>query len=427
MLKIAKSYKKRLIGNRAMAPETLMMSYGYDPLLSEGAIKPPLFQSSTFVFRNAEDGKRFFREMAGGAEDPGLIYSRFNNPDLQIAEERIALWDDAPASLIFSSGMAAISTALLTLLDPGQGLLYSAPIYGGTETFMRTTLPRFGIHSASFDVGPGRKNMDAAARKLSRQIGRKNWIGVILIETPANPTNGLVDISAARALADELETTQGTRPFILVDNTFLGPLWQKPLECGADLALYSLTKYVGGHSDLIAGAASGRADLIKRMRPMRNNLGGMGGAETAWLIMRSLETLKLRMEHAAQNARKVAEFLRTHPKIAKVHYLGFATNRAEKKLVTEQCRSAGSTFAFEVHGGEAEAFRFLDAIQIAKLAVSLGGTETLVCHPASTTHSGLGAERCNAIGITPGLVRISIGIENSDDLIADLETALAQI
>lgn len=422
-----KSYRKRTLGGRELAPETLMMSYGYDPLMSEGAIKPPIFQSSTFVFRTAEDGKQFFRQMAGGMADPGLIYSRFNNPDLQIAEDRLALWDDAEASLVFSSGMAAISTALLTFLSPGDGMIYSAPIYGGTESFIRVTLPRFGVHFEAFDAGIDSAGMRGAARKLTRQIGKNGKIRVILLETPANPTNGLVDIRAAADLAEKIAETQGEKPLLLIDNTFLGPLWQKPLRLGADIALYSLTKYVGGHSDLIAGAASGRAELIRRMRPMRNNLGGMGAAETSWLILRSLETLKLRMEASAANARKVAEYLKAHPKIARVHYLGFATGRVEKKLVASQCQSAGSTFAFDVVGGEAEAFRFLDALQIIKLAVSLGGTETLICHPASTTHSGLGVERCNRIGVTEALVRISVGVENPADLIADLGQALAGI
>jgi methionine-gamma-lyase len=246
----------------------------------------------------------------------------------------------------------------------------------------------------------------------------------VYLETPANPTNGLVDISAARAVSESLRSGDW-RPPVIVDNTMLGPIFSTPLRHGADIVVTSLTKYVGGHSDLIAGGASGDKLWLQPVRRMRSTLGTMCDPHTSWLLMRSLETLKLRMEASATGARKVAEFLRDHPAIENVWFLDFLPpNHPDRPIHERQNRSAGSTFSFEVRGGESTAFTVLNRFQVIKLAVSLGGTETLASHPAAMTHSGMSPEELKRFGITPSLIRISIGVENPDDLIADLAQAL---
>ncbi|MFZ4121411.1 MAG: cystathionine gamma-synthase family protein [Caulobacterales bacterium] len=424
-----KSYRKRKLGNRELKPDTLMMGYGYDPSLSEGSLKPPLFSTSTFVFKCAEDGKNFFatlqgRRPLGPNEEPGLVYSRFNNPNLEVLEDRLAIWDRAEAALAFASGMGAISTVLWAYLRPGDVVLQSQPIYGGTETLIDKVLSEFGIQQVSFFVEDGVKGMKAAMAK-AQKLGR---VGLIFLETPANPTNGLVDIAAARDLSDELETADGKRPPVVVDNTMLGPVFSTPLEHGADIIVTSLTKYVGGHSDLIAGGASGSNAMMLPVRKMRSTLGTMLDPHTAWLLMRSLETLKLRMEASAKGAAKVARYLKEHPKVESVWFLDFLPkDHVDRELHERQNSSAGSTFSFEVKGGEKEAFALLDRLQVIKLAVSLGGTETLASHPAAMTHSGMPQPDLKKLGITPALIRISIGVEDPDDLIADLKQALEAV
>ncbi|HEX6064159.1 MAG TPA: cystathionine gamma-synthase family protein [Longimicrobiales bacterium] len=420
-------FHKKQIGDHVLRPETLMMSYGYDPQLSEGAVKSPIFQTSTFVFKTAEDGKAFF-EIAYGLrekrprEEPGLIYSRINNPDLEILEDRLTLWDGAESALVFSSGMAAIATTLFTFLRPGDVVVYSEPVYGGSDFLIRHLLPEFGVQTISFSArfgAPGEKVLQRA-----REAGR---LRMIFLETPANPTNDLVDIALCAEQARSVAPA-GERPLVVVDNTFLGPLWQKPLRQGADLVLYSLTKYVGGHSDLIAGACLGAEALIASVRGTRTILGTIPDAWTGWLIMRSLETLKLRMTCAMKNARYIAEYLNEHHRVKQVNYLGFLKQGdAQYEIFRKQCESPGSTFSFEIHGGEAEAFRMLNALKLVKLAVSLGGTESLAEHPASMTHSDIPADGQAHMGITPGMIRISVGIEHPEDVIADLEQALAAI
>ena len=423
-----KTWRKRTLGNRQLKPETLMMGYGYDPMLSEGSLKPPQFQTSTFVFRSAQAGKDYFatiqgRRKLGPDEEPGLIYSRFNNPNLEVVEDRLALWDEAETSLAFASGMAAISTALWAYLRPGDVILQSRPIYGGTDTLIHSVLPEFGVTPVTFEAEGGAEAMRKAAEK-AKQKGR---VGAVLIETPANPTNALVDIAAARKIAETL-ANDGKRPPVIVDNTLLGPVYATPLAHGADIVAMSLTKYVGGHSDLIAGSASGSKAMLAPVRRMRSTLGTMCDPHTAWLLMRSLETLKVRMEAAAAGARKVAEFLRAHPKVQSVWYLDFLpADHPDRPVHERQNKNAGSSFSFEVKGGEAEAFAVLDALQIIKLSVSLGGTETLASHPATMMHSGVPAGDLARHAIRPGLIRISIGLENADDLIADLSQALDAI
>lgn len=426
------SYHKRRIGNRVLRPETQMMGYGYDARLSEGSLKPPVFLTSTFVFKSAQDGKDFFDYTSGRKEPPpgeaaGLVYSRFNNPNLEVLEDRLALWEGGEAGLVFSSGMSAIATTLWTYLRPNDVVLISQPLYGGTETLIEKTLPNFGIRSVGVADGCDRDAvMSAAARALSLARERGGRVGLIVVETPANPTNSLVDLRLVREASEWLEREQGgQRPPLAVDNTFLGPVFQRPLEHGADIVMYSLTKYVGGHSDLVAGGIVGSKPLVKPVRLLRSAMGSQLDPNSAWMIMRSMETLALRMNKAAENAAIVAQYLAQHPKVESVNYLGFLRADDPRHAVFErQCGSAGSTFSFYVKGGEPEAFRFLDALQVIKLAVSLGGTESLISHPASTTHSGVPKDTRDRLGVTDSMVRISIGIEHPDDLVADLEQAL---
>lgn len=271
--------------------------------------------------------------------------------------------------------------------------------------------------------------MAGAKQALEKAQARGGKVGLLVTETPANPTNSLVDLALWREAAEWIASRQdGARPALAVDNTFLGPVFQRPLEHGADLVMYSLTKYVGGHSDLVAGGVIGAKAMVQPVRSLRSALGTQLDPNTSWMIMRSMETLSLRMRAAADNAARVAGYLTGHPKVASVNYLGhLAPGDPRAQVFERQCESAGSTFSFSIRGGEAEAFRMLDALQVIKLAVSLGGTETLISHPASTTHSGVPKETRDRMGVTDALIRISVGIENADDLIADLEQALAQI
>ncbi len=409
-----------------LRPESLMMSHGYKPELSQGAVKCPIFQTSTFVFQKAEDGKAFFevayglREQ-GEQEELGLIYSRLNNPDLEILEDRLSLWDGAEDCAVFESGMSAITTTLLEFLSPGDVLLFSNPIYGGTDHFIKQTLTRFGIDVIGFYPWEQDRIGDVV-----KKSGKADRLRMIYVETPANPTNILIDIQACGRLAKELGTP-GKPVLLAVDNTYMGPLWQHPLKQGADLVLYSATKYIGGHSDVIAGACLGSKQLMARVKGMRSFLGSMAGPWTGWLLLRSLETLKPRMETQARNAAQVAEFLRKHPKVEKVHYLGFLDTPEQQVIFDAQCLSAGAMLAFDIRGGEAEAFRFLNALKLVKLAVSLGSTESLAEHPATMTHVGVDPVEREKLGITGGLVRLSVGVEHPEDLIWDLGQALEAV
>jgi methionine-gamma-lyase len=414
---------------RNFQPETLMMSHGYRPEWSEGAVKCPIFQTSTFVFRSAEEGKAYF-ELAyglrekGSKEKMGLIYSRLNNPDMEILEDRLTLWDGAEACAVFESGMSAITTALFEFLQPGDLLLYSNPLYGGTDHFIHHVLTKFGIEVRGFRSHASREEL----MQIIEASGKKDRLGMIYLETPANPTNDLVDIAMCRSVADEFSRPE-RQVIVAVDNTYLGPLWQHPLRHGADLVLYSATKYIGGHSDVIAGACLGSAELIARVKTLRTFLGNMIAPHTGWLLLRSLETLKLRMEKQAENAQIVARRLARHPKIANVHYLGLLTPEHGEAYGTyrRQCTSPGAMVSFEVKGGEKEAFAFLNHLKLVKLAVSLGSTESLAQHPASMTHAGVDPAEKAAFGISDALVRLSVGVENVEDLWWDIEQALDKI
>ena len=409
-------------------PESLMMSHGYKPELSEGSIKSPIFQTSTFVFKNAHEGKAFFEVAYGlrekeASEEVGLIYSRINNPDLEILETRLKLWDNADDCAVFESGMAAISTVLLEFLAPGDVLLYSSPLYGGTDHFIKEFLKKIGIHTISFTPNDTQEDIV----KRLKNSGLANKLSMIYIETPANPTNALIDIEMCNEIALRY-SSDDKKVYLTVDNTYMGPLWQHPLKHGADLVLYSATKYIGGHSDLIAGACCGNQDVINRVKILRTFLGNMAAPHTGWLLMRSLETLKIRMEQQATNAEQVANYLNEHEKVEKVYYLGLIPEgTSEHKIYKRQYNSPGAMLSFDIQGGEKEAFKFIDNLKLIKLAVSLGGTESLVEHPATMTHAGVAPAFREELSITEKLVRLSIGVENHADLIWDIEQALAKV
>lgn len=409
-------------------PESLMMSYGYKPELSEGAIKCPIFQTSTFVFKTAEEGKAFF-EIAYGlrekeqTEELGLIYSRLNNPNLEILERRLSLWDKAEDCAFFESGMAAISTVLLEFLKPGDLLVYSNPVYGGTDHFVNHYLPSIGVEVLGFHPNES----SSEVKKMIEATGKADKLAMIYMETPANPTNDLIDIEAFVNLA-KTYNTEDKKVFTVVDNTYMGPLWQHPLAHGADMVLYSATKYIGGHSDLIAGAVLGNQEVMARVKGLRTFLGNMISPNTAWLLLRSLETLKVRMDKQTLGAQQVAEYLNTHPKIESVNYLGLLKEGTEQfEIYKKQCTSPGAMITLYVKGGEKEAFQFLNNLKLIKIAVSLGGTESLAQHPMTMTHAGVDPEHRKRMKINEQMVRISIGVEDADDIIWAINQALEKV
>ncbi len=416
--------EKTSIGGHELKPSTMMMGHGFDPVLSEGSLKAPIFLTSTFAFENAAAGKRHFEgitgQREGGAE--GLVYSRFNGPNQEILEDRLSIWDGAEDALTFSSGMTAICILMMAYVSHGDVIVHSGPLYAASEGFVSKVLSKFGVTYVDFPAGASREELDDVLRRAKKQAAQNGGkVAMIYLESPANPTNALVDIEAVKAARD---ANLGKPCPIAIDNTFLGPLWQRPLDHGADIVVYSLTKYVGGHSDLVAGSIAGKKSWMDPVRALRNTMGGIVDPNTAWMLLRSLETVELRMQRAGENAAKVCAFLKAHPKVEGLGYLGFIDDPRQQAIFDRHCKGAGSTFSVFIKGGEAESFRFLDNLQIAKLAVSLGGTETLASHPAAMTHLSVPPERKAALGITDNLVRISIGIEDPDDLIADFEQAL---
>jgi methionine-gamma-lyase len=411
----------------SLQPESQMMSFGYKPELSEGAIKPPMFLTSTFVFKTAQEGKSFF-EVAYGLrekkdqEDLGLIYSRINNPNLQILEERLCLWNKEDDCAMFESGMAAISTVFLEFLKPGDLLVYSMPTYGGTSHFIEDYLTRQGVQSIAVRANDSYEEVIAKVESS----GRKERLKLIYLETPANPTNDLFDIRLYKKIADHFSTKEATVS-LAVDNTYMGPLWSNPIDHGTDLVVYSATKFIGGHSDVIAGAVLGKAELLHRLKVMRTFLGNMASPHTCWLLIRSLETLKVRLDQQARNAQKIADALKDDPRVEKVNFLGHLTPGSKAyDIYSQQYSSAGTMISFELKGGEEEAFRFLNSLKLIKLAVSLGSTESLVQLPAAMTHIGMSKEARAQMGISDKLIRLSIGIEHADDLLLDIYNGISR-
>lgn len=422
---MSKNYRDTHLGVHALHNETLMLGYGYDPALSEGSVKPPIFLTSTFCFPSADAGREFFDIAAGRTTgkndvDGGLVYSRFNHPNAQIVEERLALFEKADAGAVFASGMAAIATILFAHCRPGDIILHSTPLYGGTDTLVHKVLPQFGIEA----IPIADPNNADALRKAARDAEAKGRLAMIYLETPSNPLATLADIGLSSSIADESAARQKHRPLVVVDNTLQGPVFQNAIGAGADLSLYSLTKYVGGHSDLIAGGVVGKRAAMTPVRALRGLMGGSLDPHSCWMLSRSLETVTLRMERAAENALAIAKWLTTHKDVKAVHFAPLAPEGSvQHAIYKKQCSGPGSLMSFDV-GTRARAFRVLDRLRIVKLAVSLGGTESLACHPSTTAISGVAAEIREAMGVTEGLIRLSVGIEHIDDLIADLGYAL---
>ncbi|HEY3445791.1 MAG TPA: aminotransferase class I/II-fold pyridoxal phosphate-dependent enzyme [Myxococcales bacterium] len=413
------------MSDKPVKPQTSIFSKGYDPHLSEGAANPPVFRTSTFLFKNAMAGKRAF-EIAYGlrqkdpGEIPALIYTRVNNPNAEMVEDRVVAWDGFEAAALFGSGMGAISCTCLTFLRPGDTLLFSDPVYGGTEALFRHVLPLFGIKCIPFPATSNRAQIEEAAK------GEKN-VRVVYMESPANPTMVLADLDAGRQVADALSTPE-KRCLFLVDNTFLGPVLSRPKDFGADIVLYSATKFIGGHSDLIAGVAMASRALMDQIKVTRTLLGSISDPDTAWLILRSLGTLQLRMEKQQENAQKIVALLRGHPKVECVAYPGLPEMGDQQvMLFRKQCKGAGSLISFCIKGGEKEAFKLLDTVKEYKLAVSLGGIETLIEHPGTMTHSDMTQEEQKRAGIRENMIRISVGLEDPDDLVEDMKRALAAV
>ena len=405
-------------------PQSKMMRLGWDPKDGLDSLKPPLFHTSTFVFESSRAAERLFDIVYGGekpqpGEDVGFIYTRMDHPNLVIVEGRLAVWDGAEAALLFSSGVSAIFTTFLTHVRPGTLILHSTPLYGGTNTMLYEVLAPLGYELASY--GP-----EASRSEIESMIGDRT-LGAVYVETPANPSNAVFDIELASRVAAGASTSDQAVSTI-VDNTFLGPYAQRPLENGADLVVYSATKYFGGHSDLVAGAVTGSAGLIEPLKKMRYRIGTTADAHTAWLLGRSLETYAIRLERQTANAGRVAEFLDGHPKVAVVHYLGrIGDDDSRSDLAKRQWTSGGAMISFDVVGGRDEAFRLLDSMSLIVNTTSLGGTESIACHPWTTTHSNVDPETKREIGVTEAMIRLSVGIEAAEDLIADLDRALAQV
>ena len=406
---------------------TLTVAAGYDAADHQGSVKPPLFATSTFSYRSAQHAKDvhaayFVSAPADGKPaEPTYIYSRLDHPNASMLQARLAVLDGAEDAAVFNCGMAAINAITQAFLLPGDAVLHTRPVYGGTDGLLYTHLSKFGV--TPFGITDA---LDAdAIRAAAHAATAHGRVGLVMVETPANPISGIADIALIATVADEIGARQGHRPLVVVDNTFLGPFQQNPLAHGADLCMTSLTKYAGGHSDLLAGGVSGAAGPIHTLKQLRTLLGSQLDAHTSWMVLRSLETMHLRTERAGQNARAIAEFLLNHPAIHAVNYIGFTQPGSRAHGVfTRQCLGAGSTFTFKIRGGEAAAFRMLDRLRVIHMAVSLGGTETLICHPATTTHFNVPAARRLEVGIDADSLRISVGVEHVDDLVEDLRQAL---
>jgi methionine-gamma-lyase len=336
-----------------MRPESLMMSHGHSAKLAQGSVKTPIHQTSTFAFETAEEGKAYF-ELAYGLRKPdvdetmGFIYSRISNPTLEVLEQRLCLWDQAADCAAFSSGMAAISNVLLTFLKPGDLLVFSNPVYGGTDHFIRQYLPGIGVNV--LDIHP-QESIEQIKTRIN-ESGHADRLAMIFLETPANPTNDLYDIDALHQLAQRYSNAD-KKVLLAVDNTYMGPLWQHPLQHGADLVIYSATKYIGGHSDVIAGAVLGSTAHIQEVKGLRAFLGNMASPHTCWLLLRSLETLKVRMEQQARTAAQLALYLGNHPLVDKTYYLGDLEPCDDGyEVFKKQLLSPGAMISFDILGGE---------------------------------------------------------------------------
>jgi methionine-gamma-lyase len=407
-------------------PTTRVLSAGYEPLFSEMSAKPPIFTTSTFLFETAADGEKFFRLMAhpeerAEGEEPGLIYSRMNNPNMEIAEDKMVVMEPgAESAAVFPSGMAAISNLCLAMLKPGDVIVYSAPLYGGTVHLFDSVFPKFGIETIPV-YSPDLSEYKAAFEKY------KDKLAMVFLESPANPTIVHTDIKAVVDLAKEY-STKDKQILTAMDNTFLGPIFQNPFPLGVDFVIYSATKFIGGHSDLIGGFVLGRKKDILTIKSYRSVLGSTTDPFCCWLICRSLETIDLRMKKCSENAVILAEFLQSHKNVEKVVFPTLLDkNGSQYEIYKKQCTGPGALISFFVKGGKKEAYKVLDNVEVCRLAVSLGGTESLIQHPRRMTHAELTDDMCAKVGMSDSMIRLSVGVEDIDDLINDLKSALDKI
>jgi methionine-gamma-lyase len=410
--------------SQPLRPSTKVLTQGFDPRLSVGSARPAVFRSSTYVFSSPEAAEHAFDIVSGRlllpkGETTDLIYSRFNHPNAQILEDQIVnLEAGATSALAFNSGMAAIMTSLLAFLRPGQSVIYTVPIYGGTQHFIQDHLSMWGI--TGIPVLAGRRDL------LKTAIESAWNLAAILLETPANPTLVMTDIrDVCKTVAALNLPSSEPRPLVMVDNTLLGPAFQHPLSLGADIVVYSGTKYLSGLSDMLAGIVLAKdRNLIRKIASMRSLFGTILQPDECWMLTGRLPTVDLRMTRASKNAQRIAEHLAGHPKATRVYYPTLFTEPEQKRIFGAQCDYPGAMFSLELKGGKAAAFDFLRHLKIAMNAVSLGGVETLACHPKTTTHSGFSEEEFAQAGVTDGLVRVSVGIEHWRDLLSDFEQAL---
>jgi cystathionine beta-lyase/cystathionine gamma-synthase len=401
---------------------TEVLTRGFDPRLSMGSARPAVFRSSTYVFSSPEAAERAFavasgRSHAAEGEEIELIYARLNHPNAELLEQHlIPLETGAEAAAVFNSGMAAIMTALTTFAQPGGSIVYTVPVYGGTQHLIHQYLEPIGIRGVAVPAG------DTA--DLVRAMETAENLQAVLIETPANPTLRMTGIAGAVQAAHQRDKS----PVVMVDNTFLGPVFQHPLELGADLVLYSATKYLSGFSDMLAGAALARdPEIIGRMKARRIIFGNILPPDECWMLDGRLPMVNLRMYRTSKNAQRIVETLARHRSVAKAFYPSLFTDPEQIRIRDEQCDYPGAMFSLELKGGKPAAFDFLRHLRIARNAVSLGGVESLACHPKTTTHSPLTPEEMERTGVTDGLVRVSIGIEDWRDLLADFQHALDQL
>jgi methionine-gamma-lyase len=386
---------------------TRAIHHAYDPLQNEGALTPPLHLTSTFAFESAEAGGEMF-----AGERAGHIYSRISNPTLDLLERRIALLEGAEAGLALSSGMGAITAALWTLLSPGDEIIVDKTLYGCTFAFMHHGLSKFGITVTHVDLTEPENLIPAISGKTR----------VVYFETPANPNMRLVDIAVVSKIAHEAGAT------VVVDNTYATPYLTRPIELGADLVLHSATKYLGGHGDVVAGLIAGRAEQVQEIRlvGMKDMTGAVMAPFNAMLILRGLKTLALRMDRHCASAQPVAEWLEAHPSVGEVYFPGL-TSFAQHDLATQQMAKPGAMIAFELTGGLEAGRSMMNRLQMIGRAVSLGDAETLIQHPATMTHSTYTPEERAEHGITDGLIRLSVGLEDIEDILADLDQALSDV
>ena len=400
-------------------PETAVLTKGFDPQLSVGSARPPVYRSSTYVFSSPEAAERAFGIVLGRIrpsteESPDLIYARLNHPNAEILEDQlVALERGAAAAAVFNSGMAAIFTVLLAFLEQRGSLIYTQPLYGGTQHLIHQVVEPLGFVTRPAAAGNTRALVEAIAETENLRL--------VLIETPSNPTLTMTDIAAAASAIQR----HPKHPVLAVDNTLLGPTFQHPIVHGADLVVYSATKFIGGFSDLLAGVVmASDPELIQTLRGLRALLGNILQPDECWILNSRLSMVALRMNRQSKNAQRIAEHLVEHPRVKKVLYPSLFTDAEQIRVRDSQTDYPGSLLSLELKGGKIAAFEFLRNLTIGRNAVSLGGVETLVCHPVTTTHSELSPEELAAAGITDNLVRISVGTEHWRDLLDDFTRAL---